>query len=302
MAGMRPRAGKNTMQKVIEKADVLIEALPYIQRFRGDTVVVKFGGSAMEDPECVENVLKDVAFMECVGLRPVLVHGGGKAISQRMKEAGLRPVFQKGLRVTDEDSIRIVEQVLNNEVNLQIVQELESLGCKARGIHGDDILSCTKHTQEDPETRQQMDWGYVGDVTTVDIEPIKAFLQAGITPVVTPLAKGPDRKLYNINADEAAASIAEGLEARKLVFLSDVPGLLENREDPHSILSTLKLGEVEDLIRRGVIDGGMLPKIGGAIKAIKAGVKKTHIIDAGLPHSLLLELFTDKGVGTEIIQ
>jgi acetylglutamate kinase len=268
------------MQKVIEKAEVLIEALPYIQRFRGDAVVVKFGGSAME---------------ECVGLRPVLVHGGGKAISQRMKDAGLRPVFLKGLRVTDDESILIVEQVLNNEVNPEIVKSLEEYGCKARGIHGEHILSVVKHTEKDPESGEALDWGYVGEVVKVDVEPIKAYLQAGITPVITPLGLGPDRKLYNINGDEAAAAIAEKLEARKLVFLSDVPGLLEN-------MSTLKLGEVEDLIKRGVISGGMLPKIGGAIKALKAGVRKTHIIDAGLPHSLLLEMFTDKGVGTEIVQ
>jgi len=290
------------MQKVIEKAEVLIEALPYIQRFRGDAVVVKFGGSAMEEKSTVDNVLKDIAFMECVGLRPVLVHGGGKAISQRMKDAGLRPIFLKGLRVTDDESIQIVEQVLNNEVNPEIVKSLEEYGCKARGIHGEHILSVVKHTENDPESGEALDWGYVGEVVKVDIEPIKAYLQAGITPVITPLGIGPDRKLYNINGDEAAASIAEKLEARKLVFLSDVPGLLENKDDPTSIMSTLKLSEIEDLIRRGVISGGMLPKIGGAIKALKAGVRKTHIIDAGMPHSLLLEMFTDQGVGTEIIQ
>jgi acetylglutamate kinase len=290
------------MQKVIEKADVLIEALPYIQRFRGETVVVKFGGSAMEDKACVENVLKDVAFMECVGLRPVLVHGGGKAISQRMKESGLRPVFVKGLRVTDEDSMRVVEEVLNNQVNPEIVQMLESFGCKARGIHGEHILTVIKHTEQDEETGEALDWGYVGEVTGVDVEPVKAFLLANITPVITPLGQDPTRHIYNVNADEAAAAIAERLQARKLVFLSDVPGLLENRDDPNSILSTLKLSEVEGLIERGVIDGGMLPKVSGALKALRAGVRKTHIIDAGLPHSLLLELFTDKGVGTEIVQ
>ncbi len=290
------------MQKVIEKADVLIEALPYIQKFRGDTVVVKFGGSAMEDRSNVENVLKDVAFMSCVGLRPVLVHGGGKAISRRMQEAGLRPVFVKGLRVTDEDSIRVVEDVLNGVVNPELVQMLNDLGCKSRGIHGEHILSVKKHIGTDPESGKPLDWGYVGEVTGVDVEPVKAYLEANITPVVTPLGLGPDRKLYNINADEAAAAIAERLEARKLVFLSDVPGILENTGDPHSILSTLELKEVEDLIKRGVISGGMLPKIGGALKALRAGVKKTHIIDASLPHSLLLELFTDKGVGTEIVQ
>lgn len=290
------------MQTAIKKADVLIEALPYIQKFRGDTVVVKFGGSAMEDKACVESVLRDIAFMECVGLRPIVVHGGGKAISQRMKEAGLQPQFVKGLRVTDKASIEIVEQVLNNEVNPEIARTLEQFGCKSRGIHGEHILTVKKHTATDDKTGEMLEWGYVGTITAVDVEPVKAYLQAGITPVITPLGLGPERKLYNINADEAAAAIAEKLEARKLVFLSDVPGILSKREDPLSIISTLKLGEVEDLIKRGVIAGGMLPKVGGALKALKAGVKKTHIIDASQPHSLLLELFTDKGVGTEIIQ
>lgn len=290
------------MQKVIEKADVLIEALPYIQRFRGDAVVVKFGGSAMEDKLNVQTVLKDIAFMECVGMRPVLVHGGGKAISARMKEAGLRPVFLKGLRVTDADSIAIVQQVLNEEVNPDVVRTLEDFGCKARGIHGEHIFTVVKHTEKDEATGEELDWGFVGRVVRSDVEPVKAYLQAGITPVITPLGMDEDRRLYNVNADEAAAAVARELQARKLVFLSDVPGLLENREDPASILSTLKLGEVEDLIRRGIIDGGMLPKVNGAIEALKAGVRKTHIIDARLPHSLLLELFTDKGVGTEIVQ
>jgi acetylglutamate kinase len=290
------------MQPVIEKADVLIEALPYIQRFRGDAVVVKFGGSALEERANVESVLKDIAFMECVGLRPVVVHGGGKAISQRMKEAGLRPVFLKGLRVTDAESIRIVEQVINNEVNPEIARMLEDFGCKSRGIHGEHILRVEQHAGTDEETGEKLDWGYVGDVVDVDVEPIKAYLEAQIVPVVTPLGTGPDGRLYNINADDAAAAIAEHLQARKLVFLSDVPGVLQNPEDPESIISTLKLVEVEELIRRGVISGGMIPKIAGAIKALKAGVRKTHIIDAGLPHSLLLELFTDKGVGTEIVQ
>lgn len=290
------------MQKVIEKADVLIEALPYIQRFRGEAVVVKFGGSAMEDKATVDGVLKDVAFMECVGLRPVIVHGGGKAISKRLKELGLKAQFVNGLRVTDEDTIRVVEQVLNNEVNPDIVQTLEEYGCKARGIHGEHILSATKHTVNDPKTGQLLDWGFVGEVAAVDVEPINAYLQARIVPVITPLGKGPDGQLYNINADEAAAAIAEKMAARKLVFLSDVPGVLLNPEDPESIVSTLDLREIEELIKRGVIAGGMLPKISGAIKALKAGVRKTHVIDSSMPHSLLLELFTDKGVGTEIVQ
>ncbi|HMP74040.1 MAG TPA: acetylglutamate kinase [Kiritimatiellia bacterium] len=290
------------MQTLIEKAAVLIEALPYIQRFRGDIVVVKFGGSALEEKAGVEAVLKDIAFMACVGLKPVVVHGGGKAISRRMSEAGLKPHFVKGLRVTDEASIAVVEQVLNREVNPDLVKSLTEMGCKARGIFGEDILDARKHTATDPDTGQILDWGYVGNITSVDIEPILAFSHSNIVPIITPLAWGEDNKIYNCNADEAAAAIAEALKARKLVFMSDVPGLLEDPKDPSSLISTLHVKDVEELIRRKVIDGGMLPKINGAVRALQAGVKKTHFVHAALTHSLLLELFTDKGVGTEIIE
>jgi acetylglutamate kinase len=289
------------MQHVIEKASVLIEALPYIQRFRGETVVVKFGGSIMEDAEGVRNILHDIAFMACVGLRPVLVHGGGKSISLRMKEKGLKPHFVRGLRVTDEAAMRVVEHVLNHEVNPELVAILQSYQCKARGMHGDDIIRVVKHTETNPQTGETLDWGFVGEVTEVDVAPVEAYLQAGLTPVLTPLGRGDDRKIYNVNADEAAAAVARSIRARKLVFLSDVPGLLANPSDPATRISTVNISEIDALIKRGVIDGGMLPKITGAVNALKAGVLKTHIIDAGMPHSLLLELFTDKGVGTEIV-
>lgn len=290
------------MQTVIEKAAVLLEALPYIQRFRGETIVVKFGGSIMDDEKGVEAILRDVAFMECVGLRPVLVHGGGKTISARMKAAGLVPKFERGLRVTDEPAMRIVEQVLNVEINPHMVERLESFGCRARGIHGDDILRAARHVERDPETGRELDWGFVGDVLQVDVEPVRAFLNSAICPILTPLGRGADRQIYNINADDAASAVARALQARKLVFLSDVPGLLADPRDPASVISSLKVGEVEELIRRGVIGGGMLPKIGGAVNAVRAGVQKVHIIDSAMPHSLLLELFTEKGVGTEIVQ
>ena len=290
------------MQAVIEKASVLIEALPYIQKFRGHIIVVKFGGSAIEEKSGYESVLNDIAFMACVGLRPVVVHGGGKAISKKMQEKGIRPNFVKGLRVTDEETIHVVEQVLNREVNPELVRCIETMGCTARGIHGEDILRVTKHTQKDDKTGETLDWGYVGEVVEVDDDPILAYLHSHIVPMITPLGRGPDGKIYNINADEAAASIAQALKARKLVFLSDVPGLLKDPQDPTSLISTLKLSEVDGLIERGVIDGGMLPKVKGAVRALKSGVRKTHFIDARLPHSLLLELFTDKGVGTEIVK
>jgi len=289
------------MQKVIEKAAVLIEALPYIQRFRNETIVVKFGGSIMDQETGVRSILNDVAFMACVGLRPVIVHGGGKLITHRMKEAGLKAVFLKGLRVTDEQTIHIVERVLNQEINPHMVELLESFGCRARGLHGDDILSVQRHSENDAATGEALDWGFVGDVVSVDTAPIRAYLDAGITPLLTPLGRGPDRKVYNVNADDVASAVARSLQARKLVFLSDVPGLLHDPNDPASIISSLKVDSVEELIRRGVISGGMLPKIGGAVNAVKAGVAKSHIIDSAMPHSLLLELFTEEGVGTEIV-
>ena len=289
------------MQHAIQKANVLVEALPHIQRFRGETVVVKFGGSSMDNPDVVRAILEDVAFMGCVGMRPVIVHGGGKSINARLKQKGLQATFVQGLRVTDAATMKIVEQVLNREVNPRLVAALNDLGCKARGIHGEDIIAVRRHTAEDPDTGRVLDWGFVGAITHVDVLPVKAFLEADITPVITPLGADPAKQIHNINADAAAAGLAERLQARKLVFLSDVPGLLSDPADRSSLMSTLRLSEVENLIERGIIGGGMLPKIGGALKALKAGVRKTHIIDAALPHSLLLELFTDQGIGTEIV-
>ena len=289
------------MQQMIEKASVLVEARPYIQKVRSDTVVVKFGGSIMESEIGYRNILKDVAFMECVGLRPVLVHGGGKAVSKKMREAHIQPNFVHGLRVTDEATIGVVESVLNGEVNPHLVEIIENYGGKARGIHGEDIIKVKKHVGIDPETQEALDWGYVGKVIDVDIEPVIAYLNSDIIPVITPLGRGEDGKLYNVNADEVANAVARALKARKLVFLSDVPGLMKDQTDPTSLITSLQVSEVEDLIARGIISGGMLPKINGAVEALKSDVDKVHIIDASLPHSLLLELFTDKGVGTEII-
>jgi len=289
------------MKQMIEKASVLVEALPYIQKFRGDTVVVKFGGSIMGSEIGYRNILKDVAFMECVGLQPVLVHGGGKAVSKQMRAAQIQPNFLHGLRVTDEKTIQVVESVLNGEVNPHLVEVIGNYGGKARGIHGEDIIRVKKHTGTEPETQEELDWGYVGKVIDVDIEPIAAFLNADIIPVITPLGRGEDGKLYNVNADEIANAVARSLKARKLVFLSDVPGLMKDQDDPDSLIRSLHTDEIEDLIQLGVISGGMLPKITGAVEALKDNVNKVHIIDSSLPHSLLLELFTDKGVGTEII-
>ena len=290
------------MDKYIEKAAALIEALPFIQQFRGETVVVKLGGSIMESEEGYSRIMQDIAFMECIGMHPVVVHGGGKAISRSMKEADIAPNFVHGLRVTDAATIQVVEKVLNREVNPHLVEIIQQYHGKARGIHGEDILRVEKMTGMDPESNGPIDWGYVGRVTHVDTEPVRAYLNSDIVPVITPLGKGPDGHLYNINADDAATAIAVALKARKLVFLTDVPGLLRDPEDKSTLISSLHLSEIDELIERGVIAGGMLPKIKGMVGAVKSGIKKAHIIDASMPHSLLLELFTSEGVGTEITE
>ncbi len=289
------------MRNLIAKADVLIEALPYIQRLQDAIIVVKVGGSAMEDQRQVDNIMLDVAFMACVGMRPVIIHGGGKAISRAMQKAGLAPKFVKGLRVTDEAAIGIVDRVLRDEINANLVATLVRLGAPARRVDGPSVFQVIRRAGRDETTGADLDWGYVGEVTGVDAAPVRDCLAAHGVPVLTPLGRGPDGHIYNLNADDAAAAIARALGAWKLAYLSDVPGLLRNRADEASLMSTLHIKEVEELIRQGVIEGGMLPKIRSCVEALEAGVKKIHVIDGRLSHSLLLEIFTDKGVGTEII-
>ena len=289
------------MKEAMRKADVLIEALPYIQQFRGEIIVVKFGGSAMEDQTHFDSVLADVTFMECVGMLPVIVHGGGKAISRGMKKHGIEPKFLKGLRVTCEKTIEVVQEVMKTEINSSIVATLERMGAMAQSVCGENVFTVKRKTETDDKTGEQLNLGYVGEPAQVDTRPVKNLLYRAIIPVVTPLGRGPDGKLYNINADTAAAAMAKELKARKLVFLSDVPGLLRNPKDENSIINTLKANEIDDLIEKGIIDGGMLPKIKSGMSALQAGVKKIHIIDGRTPHSLLLEIFTDKGIGTEIV-
>lgn len=290
------------MDKFIEKAAALTEALPFIQQFRGEIVVVKLGGSIMESEEGYSRIMQDIAFMECVGLCPVVVHGGGKAISRAMKENNIAPNFVHGLRVTDAATIGVVENVLNHEVNPHLVEIIQQYHGKARGIHGEDIIKVEKLTGHDPVSNEPLDWGFVGKVNHVDVEPIHAYLKSEIVPVITPLGKGPDGSLFNINADDAATAVACALKARKLVFLTDVPGLLRDPADKSTLISSLHLRDVDELIERGIIAGGMLPKIKGMVGAVKSGIRKAHIIDSSMPHSLLLELFTSEGVGTEITE
>lgn len=283
------------MEKIdlaMQKAAALTEALPYIQDFRGSTVLVKVGGSVMESEANLVSLLADVAFMDAVGMKIVLVHGGGKAISRALKESGIEPRFVDGLRVTDGPSMEIVRRTLNNEVNTNLVRLLQGMKTNARPLHGNWMFTAEKI--ESP------DRGYVGSPAAVDTRAVREMLDAGIVPVVTPLGTGRDGHLYNINADSAAAALAKALKVRKFAVVSDVPGLLADPADPASLLGTLRLSSVAKLKAQGVISGGMLPKIEGCEDAIRAGVRKVHLVDGRMPHSLLLEMFTREGVGTEI--
>jgi len=289
------------MHKFIEKAATLIEALPYIQDFKGSTVVVKLGGSVMESQESLEGLLLDVAFMSTVGIKTVLVHGGGKAISRGMEQSGIPPAFVQGLRVTCSKTMQVVERVLKHEVNANVLRILQGRGVNARPLHGDWIIRVVRKRGTDPKTGAALDWGFVGDPVSVDVRLVREMLDAGLLPVVTPLGSDDSGQIYNLNADTAAAALATALRVRKLAFISDVPGLMKDINDPASLIGTLRIGEVARLKTDGVVGGGMLPKLDSCVEAIRAGVGKVHLIDGRMPHSLLLEIFTKQGVGTEII-
>ncbi len=290
------------MEKLTAKAEVLLEALQYIQKFQGAVFVIKYGGSFMDspDPTVRTGVAKDIVFLEAVGINPVVVHGGGKAISKAMEKAGLKPNFIKGMRVTDEKTVQIVDDVLSNQINPEIVDTIRRHNGAAKGFSGRDIFKCKKMYLTDKG--EKIDIGYVGEVCEVNIKPIIECINNRITPVISPVATGEDGKLYNCNADIAAAKTAIALKARRLVFMSDVAGLLRNPSDSSTLISHLKTGEVEALKAAGIIDKGMLPKIDSAVEALKAGVEKVSLVDGRIPHSIMLEIFTDKGVGTEVVE
>lgn len=286
---------------LITKAKVLHEALPYIQDFHGSIFVVKYGGSFMDDPDPTvrQRVATDIAFLAAVGINVVVVHGGGKAISRAMDGAGLKPNFVNGLRVTDEATIAIVKKTLDEVVNKEVCETLARVRAKPKGMPGDTVIVCEKLTVDDDG--KPTDLGYVGDVTEIKVKLIKKEIAEGFMPVISPVAEGLDGKPYNVNADVAAGRIASALRARRLVYMSDVPGLLEDYHNPDSLISTVKVSDVDGLKKRGVIDKGMRPKVQSAVKALQEGVQRVHLIDGRMPHSLLLEIFTDKGVGTEIV-
>jgi acetylglutamate kinase len=289
------------VEELISKSEVLLEALPYIQRFRGSTFVVKYGGSFMDDPDPTvrSRVATDIAFFAAVGINVVVVHGGGKAITRAMAEAGLKAVFIKGQRVTDEATVAIVKKTLDETVNGDVCRLIADAGAKPMGMPGDSVLVCEKLATDDDG--EPIDLGYVGEVTEVKVKVIKKAISDGFVPVISPVAEGLDGKPYNVNADLVAGKVASALLARRLVYMSDVPGVLADFTKPESLISSLKVSEVESLKKSGVIDKGMRPKIHSAIRALEAGVRRVHFIDGRMPHSLLLEIFTDKGIGTEIV-
>lgn len=289
------------VEAVTAKAKVLLEALPYIQDFRGSTFVVKYGGSFMDDPdpETRARVAYDIAFLSGVGINVVVVHGGGKAITKAMEGSGLKATFEKGLRVTDEATIAIVKRTLDEVVNRDVCDALSRAKAKPKGLPGDSVLVCQKLGAD--EDGNPIDLGFVGDVTEVKVKLVKKEIADGFVPVISPVAEGYDGKPYNVNADVVAGRVASALRARRLFYMSDVPGLLASPPDPASLISTLKISQVEELRKKGVIDKGMRPKVSSAVRALQEGVQRVHFIDGRLAHSLLLEIFTDEGIGTEIV-
>jgi acetylglutamate kinase len=289
------------VEEVTAKAKVLLEALPYIQDFRGSTIVVKYGGSFMDDPdpEIRARVAYDIAFLSGVGINVVVVHGGGRAITRAMEESGLKATFVKGLRITDEATIAIVKKTLDEVVNRDVCDALARAKARPKGLPGDSVLVCQRLSAD--EDGNPVDLGFVGEVSEVKVKLIKKEIADGFVPVISPVAEGLDGKPYNVNADLVAGRVASALRARRLFYMSDVPGLLASPPDPNSLISTLKISQVEELRKKGVIDKGMRPKVASAVRALEEGVQRVHFIDGRLAHSLLLEIFTDEGIGTEIV-
>ena len=284
-------------QKYLEKAEVLIEALPYIQRFNRKIVVVKYGGSAMLDESLKKNVIEDVVLLKLVGFKPIIVHGGGKEISRWVGKVGMEPNFINGLRVTDKDTMEIAEMVLA-KVNKELVTLVQTLGVKAVGISGKDggLLQCEKKYSDG------QDIGYVGEIKKVDPKILYDLLEKDFLPIVFPVGFDENFESYNINADDAACAIAEAVHAEKLAFLSDIEGVYKDQHDPSTLISELHVQEAQNLISEGYVGGGMIPKLKNCIDAIEQGVKRVHILDGRIPHSLLLEIFTNKGIGTAILR
>ena len=288
---------EKNMNELLKKAEVLIEALPYIQRFNRKIIVVKYGGSAMVDEELKQHVIQDVTLLKLVGFKPIIVHGGGKEISRWVEKAGMEPEFVNGLRKTDEATMEIAEMVLN-KVNKSLVKLVQELGVNAVGISGKDggMLKAEK------KYSNGQDIGYVGEITQVNPQILYDLLEKDFLPIVFPIGFDDNYDSYNINADDAACAIAEAVHAEKLAFLSDIEGVYRDKDDPSSLISELHIQDARKLIEDGYVGGGMIPKLNNCIEAIEHGVNRVHILDGRIPHSLLLEIFTNKGIGTAILR
>ena len=298
-------AGTNVddQTQAVQKADVLIEAMGWIRRFRGKTTVIKLGGSLMANPDAMRHTLLDIIFMETVGMRPVVVHGGGPSINKAMEAAAIEPVWVKGRRVTDSKTLDIVEQTLGYELNTFLTEEVERLGGRAMNLNfrTTNVLFGEKLLLEEPGIAP-IDLGYVGQVTRVDRQTIESLTYTGQIPFIPSMCIDPQGQKYNVNADTAAMAVAEALGAEKLIFISDVNGVRRDKEDPKSVIHSMTAAEAKSLIEQGVISGGMIPKVEACLSTLNRGVGKVHIIDGQLRHSLLLEIYTTAGVGTEILQ
>lgn len=282
------------MEDIIKKAGVLIEAIPYIHNFRRKVFVIKYGGSILDNEAIRRNVLEDIVFLSYVGIRTILIHGGGPHISTRMKEAGLKSEFHEGIRVTDSNTLTIVSEELD-KLNERIVREIKELKGDVTGLKGDENIIHVEKRKADK------DLGFVGTITSIDKEALDEHLTRGHITVVSPMGVSVDQQPHNVNADEVASAIATSLKAEKLVLLTNVQGVMRMADDAESLISTLNVDQIEDLINRGIIHGGMIPKVGACVDALNGGVKKTHIVDARIQHALLLEIFTDQGIGTQIL-
>lgn len=285
------------MNTLIHKANILVEALPYIQKLNGKTVVIKYGGNAMTDPDITRTIMQDITLLKYVGVNPVVIHGGGPKISETLDIMKIESEFHKGLRVTNEEAIDVVEMVLAGSINKDIVSRLNALGAKAIGFCGKDANLIIA---EKKKSKDGVDLGFVGEIKKINSKIIDVLSKDEYIPVIAPIGTDEEGQSYNINADTAAGEIAAALKAEKLIFLTDIDGIYLNPEDPTSLISIISVKEIYELIDEGVIAGGMIPKVLGCIKGIESGVNRTHILNGTIPHPILLEIFTDKGIGTMV--
>lgn len=290
-----------------EKIETLLEAIPYVKKFKGKTVVIKYGGHAMVNDELKKKVIQDITFLKFAGLRPVVVHGGGPEITSMLKKIGKESKFVNGLRVTDEETMDVAEMVLVGKINSELVGLINAWGTEAIGLNGKDgsLIVAEKAYEEVTDEQgnvKEVDIGFVGDIKKINIALVTSLLDAGYIPIIAPVGMGPDGDSFNINADLVAGEIAKALKAEKLLMLTDVKGIYENFKDPSTFVSTLSFEKAHEFMVKGIIDGGMIPKVEACFTALSGGASKTHIIDGRTPHGILMEVFTDKGIGTEVVK